>query len=135
MTDFQLHPRLDEDCVFISDLKLSRLLLMNNRDYPWCILVPRLADIREIYELDETRQQFLLAESSRLSQVMMELFGGEKMNVAALGNMVPQLHVHHIVRKSTDRAWPNPVWGFAESTAYSEEELGAITTALLEALT
>jgi diadenosine tetraphosphate (Ap4A) HIT family hydrolase len=134
MTDFQLHPRLAEDCLFIRDLELSRLLLMNNSDYPWCILVPRVANIREIHELDESRQQTLLAESSRLSQVMMDLFEGEKMNVAALGNMVPQLHLHHIVRKSTDRAWPNPVWGFAEPTLYDDEQLNSTTTALLEAL-
>ncbi|MCI5108126.1 MAG: HIT domain-containing protein [Pseudomonadales bacterium] len=135
MTDFELHPRLDQDCHFITDLDLSRLLLMNNSDYPWCILVPRVAGIREIYQLDESRQQILLVESSRLSQVMMELFGGEKMNVAALGNMVPQLHVHHIVRKSTDRAWPNPVWGFAEPVVYDNDKLSAVTTALAEAMT
>ncbi len=135
MTEFELHPRLGQDCHLITDLELSRLLLMNNSDYPWCILVPRVAGVREIYELDKAQQQCLLAESSLLSQVMMDLFDGEKMNVAALGNMVPQLHVHHIVRKSTDRAWPNPVWGFAEPVAYDNDKLSAITTALAEALT
>ena len=134
MTGFKLHPRLDQDCHHITDLQLSRLLLMNNSDYPWCILVPRVADIREIYQLNKSQQQILMAESSLLSQVMMDLFAGEKMNVAALGNMVPQLHVHHIVRNSTDRAWPNPVWGHAEPTVYSKEKLRAISSALLEAL-
>lgn len=134
MTTFELHPRLAEDCHFVIDLKLSRLLLMNNSDYPWCILVPRINDIREIYELPDAQQQRLLAESSRLSRVMMAQFTGDKLNVAALGNIVPQLHVHHIVRRTSDKAWPNPVWGFAEASPYSPAQLAAVKTALVASL-
>jgi len=123
---FELHHQLAEDCIFLSDLGLSRLLLMNNKDFPWCILVPRINGIREIHELDEANQQALLRESSELSQVMLQVFNGEKMNIAALGNMVPQLHVHHIVRIKTDKAWPNPVWGYEIGSTYSAKEIEQI---------
>jgi diadenosine tetraphosphate (Ap4A) HIT family hydrolase len=106
---FQLHPRLKANCAVVGDLPLCRLLLMDDANYPWCILVPRRNDIREIYELSEADQQQLLRESSTLARVMMELFTAEKMNIAALGNVVPQLHVHHIARYARDAAWPKPV--------------------------
>ncbi|GAB5500579.1 MAG: HIT domain-containing protein [Pseudohongiellaceae bacterium] len=134
MSAFELDSRLAQDCYFVTDLKLSRLLLMNNQDYPWCILVPRLSGLREIHELTEIQQQQLLAESSRLATAMMELFQGEKMNVAALGNLVPQLHIHHIVRKHTDKAWPHPVWGFAQSSPYRADEAARIGSELQAAL-
>lgn len=134
MSAFELDSILAEDCHFITELKLSRLLLMDNQDYPWCILVPRISGIREIHELTDSQQQQLLAESSRLARTMMELFNGEKMNVAALGNMVPQLHVHHIVRKHTDKAWPHPVWGFGQPSPYRADEVAKVGSALLAAL-
>ena len=134
MSTFELDSRLANDCHFIGDLDISRLLLMNNRDYPWCILVPRVSDIREIHELTDTEQHRLLIESSQLAKAMMDLFAGEKMNIAALGNMVPQLHVHHIVRKHNDKAWPKPVWGFGEPTPYSADEARKLGSRLLAAL-
>jgi len=134
MSSFELHPRLVADCHFVADLELSRLLLMNNRDYPWCILVPRIAGVREIYELTDAQQTVLLAESSRLSRAMMLRFSGEKLNVAALGNLVPQLHIHHIVRKAADKAWPNPVWGFGEASPYLDEEADSMRRSLLAGL-
>lgn len=106
-----LHERLAADTHALGDFPLCRLLLMNDANYPWFILVPRRAGAREIYRLDEADQRQLLAESSQLSQAIMEAYGGEKLNVAALGNMVPQLHLHHVVRFAGDPAWPAPVWG------------------------
>ena len=108
---FALHPRLAADTVVIGDFPLCRLLLMNDAQYPWFILVPRRDNAREIYLLEERDQQQLLRESSLLSRALMDAFAGEKLNVAALGNVVPQLHVHHIVRYAADAAWPGPVFG------------------------
>lgn len=95
---------------------------MNDCTWPWVILVPSVPGIREIYELSEAQQQRLLAESSELSRRMMTLFEGDKMNVAALGNMVPQLHLHHIVRYQSDPAWPGPVWGKQAPVPYGERD-------------
>ena len=109
--NFELHPQLAADTLVVGDLPLCRLLLMNDRQYPWTILVPRRAGLREIYELHESDQLRFWRESAQLSQVLMRAFSGDKLNVAALGNMVPQLHIHHIVRFKGDPAWPAPVWG------------------------
>lgn len=109
--NFELHSQLAADTVVVGDLPLCRLLLMNDCQYPWTILVPRRAGLREIYELHESDQLRFWRESTQLSQTLMRAFNGDKLNVAALGNMVPQLHVHHIVRFKTDPAWPAPVWG------------------------
>ncbi|WP_113907305.1 HIT domain-containing protein [Aliidiomarina celeris] len=131
---WQLHAQLANDTRIAGDLPLSRVLVMNDRHYPWVILVPRVADIREIYELGAMEQQQLLQESSRLSMFLMERFQGDKMNVAALGNMVPQLHVHHIVRFKNDLAWPQPVWGKAPAEAYPESELSDFCSQLATGL-
>ncbi len=108
---FKLHPRLAQDTSVIGDFPLCRLLLMNDANYPWFILVPRRAEIQEVFELEQQDQKQLLKESSHLSQVLSKIFQADKLNIAALGNIVPQLHIHHIVRYQTDQAWPNPVWG------------------------
>ena len=127
MTDtrFELHPRLAADCATVGELTLCSLLLMNDRQYPWFILVPRRAAIREIYELSEADQQELWRESAQLSRALMQAYGGDKLNVAALGNLVPQLHLHHIVRFQGDAAWPAPVWGRVAPQPYSDEERAA----------
>lgn len=109
--EFSLHPRLATDCFQIGQFELCRLLMMNDAQYPWFILVPQRPNVREIYELDADDQRRLLTESSALSKIVMKAYQGDKLNVAALGNMVPQLHVHHIVRHVNDSAWPKPVWG------------------------
>lgn len=116
--NFELHPQLAADTVLVGDLPLCRLLLMNDRQYPWTILVPRRAGLREIYELHESDQLRFWRESTQLSQTLMRAFSGDKLNVAALGNMVPQLHVHHIVRFKGDPAWPAPVWGKHPAQSY-----------------
>ncbi|MGQ0621809.1 MAG: HIT domain-containing protein [Panacagrimonas sp.] len=110
-SEFELHPQLAKDTFILADLTLSRLLLMNDAQYPWCILVPRTNGVREIHDLCESDQAQLLRESVGLGRAMMSAFDGDKLNVAALGNVVPQLHVHHIVRFRMDPTWPAPVWG------------------------
>ena len=117
---FELHPRLAADTIVLGDFPLCRLLLMNDAQYPWFILVPRREGAREIYLLEERDQQQLLRESTHLSRAIMEAFRGDKLNVAALGNVVPQLHVHHIVRYQGDRAWPAPAFGGDPPPQYTE---------------
>ncbi|WP_456490233.1 HIT domain-containing protein [Marinobacter nauticus] len=120
---FQLHERLAADTHKLGESRLCDVLLMNDSTWPWVILVPRVSGIREIYELPIEQQQRLLFESSALTEGMMELFRGDKMNVAALGNMVPQLHLHHIVRYQGDPAWPGPVWGKQPPVPYTDDQL------------
>jgi diadenosine tetraphosphate (Ap4A) HIT family hydrolase len=127
---FQLHERLAADAHKLGESRLCDVLLMNDSTWPWIILVPRVSGIREIYQLASEQQQQLLAESSMLSEGMMELFAGDKMNVAALGNMVPQLHLHHIVRFEGDAAWPGPVWGKQPPVPYTEEQLDSVKAKL-----
>lgn len=131
---FLLHPRLESDSIFLADLPLSRLLLMNDSRYPWCILVPRREDLSEVYQLDVAEQQQLWQESALLGRGMMEAFGGDKLNLAALGNLVPQLHLHHIVRYLDDAAWPGPVWGVGTPQAYKPEQLDEVRRRLSGAL-
>lgn len=131
---FALHPQLAADSRVLGRFELSLLLLSNDANYPWFILVPQRASIREIHELAEADQLLLLRESSRLGRALMAAFDGTKLNVAALGNMVPQLHVHHIVRYAGDPAWPAPVWGRVPAQAYSDEARAARIAALLPRL-
>ena len=119
---FALHPRLEADTVTIGDWPLCRVLLMNDAQYPWFILVPRREGAREIYQLGDADQAQLLRESSQLSRALMQAFRGDKLNVAALGNVVPQLHLHHIVRFAGDPAWPAPVWGRHPARPYAPAE-------------
>ncbi|TQV65221.1 MAG: HIT domain-containing protein [Halothiobacillaceae bacterium] len=123
MKDFELHPRLAADTVEITRLPLCRVLLMNDAHYPWVILVPQRADIREIHELSDAEQVRLIRESSLVSRVMAELFKADKMNIAALGNVVPQLHIHHIARFESDPAWPRPIWGQLPPQPYPQTAL------------
>lgn len=134
MTDFILHPMLTNDTITLAELPLSRLLLSNDKQYPWFILVPRVNDIQDIYQLEWQDQLQFLNESSLLSELLMQVFQGDKMNVAALGNVCPQLHVHHIVRFKTDAAWPAPVWGKLPAIKYSVEEIEEIKTTIIPLL-
>ncbi len=119
---FELHPQLAADSVVLGCFELSLLLLSNDANYPWCILVPQREDVREIYGLDGADRRQLLDESVQLGRAMMAACGGDKLNVAALGNVVPQLHLHHIVRYENDPAWPAPVWGRVPARAYETAE-------------
>jgi len=123
MTAFSLHPRLAADCIDLGTMELSRLLLLNDSRYPWCILVPERVDVREVYQLSDTDQITLTRESARLSRFLAETFAADKMNTGALGNLVPQLHIHHIARYHDDYAWPGPVWGVGEGIPYGEAKL------------
>jgi len=123
MTNFILHPRLAADCIEVGELELSRLLLLNDSRYHWCVLVPRRLDLTEIYQLSDAEQIQLTRESSTLSRFLAETYSADKMNMGALGNLVPQLHIHHIVRYRDDPAWPGPVWGVGEAQRYAEEDL------------
>lgn len=109
--DFELDPRLAADTTVVGEFPLCRVLLAREDLGPWLILVPRRAGLREIHHLDEIDQLALLRESSATAAMLESEFAAEKINIGALGNLVPQLHVHHIARFSTDPAWPGPVWG------------------------
>ena len=131
---FQLHPRLAEDSIVIGRFELSLLLLSKDANYPWCILVPQREDVFEIHHLSEEEQVQLIRESCRLAEVMTSLFDAHKMNVAALGNVVRQLHVHHVARFPEDVAWPSPVWGKVAAKDYSTAELAERIKRLQNAL-
>lgn len=120
---FHLHPQLEKDCISIGRLTLCRLLLMNDKQFPWVILVPEIEGITEIFQLNKQQRSLLIEESSYLSERLKTLYKAEKINIAAIGNLVPQLHVHHVVRYHSDKAWPAPVWGKFPAIPYSGQEL------------
>lgn len=130
---FSLHPRLAADTILLGDFPLSRCLLMNDMHYPWLILVPRMENLREIFELSVENQQQLLRESSWVSARLSKHFNADKINIGALGNMVPQLHLHHIARYQNDAAWPAPVWGKHPAQAYTPDNLVMMHQRLREA--
>ncbi len=107
---FELHPQLAKDCLPVIDLMLCRVLLMNNSNFPWLILVPMRENMREIFDLSREDYTLVMEEIRTVSEKFCEFSKADKMNVAALGNMVPQLHIHTIARFKNDAAWPNPVW-------------------------
>lgn len=119
---FELDPQLAADTVVLGKFPLSLVLLSKDANYPWCILVPRRKGIREVHHLSEEDRFQLTRESCHLAEVMADLFVPDKMNIAALGNRVPQLHVHHVARFKTDAAWPKPMWGVVEASGYGEAE-------------
>jgi len=130
---FELDDRLKTDCVEIGQFSLCKVLLMKDANYPWVILVPMRNDISEIFELDELEQEQLIWESSHISKAMRRVFHADKMNIAALGNVVPQLHIHHVARMTDDPAWPNPVWGAVATRGYTREKLGKLVSELQDA--
>ena len=123
---FVLDTRLQEDTWLIGDFPLCRLLLSNDSNYPWFVLVPRREGISELFQLNDDDQQLMWHETTVLAKVLKGLFGADKMNVAALGNVVSQLHMHVIVRFQADVAWPGPVWGKHPAKPYSQAEVQAI---------
>ncbi len=120
---FHLHPRLAQDCITLGRFELCRLLMMNDSQYPWFILVPERADLQEIYQLSKAERGLLAEESSYLAENLAVLYKADKMNIAAIGNLVPQLHIHHVVRYQTDKAWPAPVWGKFATVPYTERQI------------
>jgi diadenosine tetraphosphate (Ap4A) HIT family hydrolase len=122
---FELDAALTADTVMIGDFSLCRLSIHRDANYPWFILVPRIADVTEIYHLSEQDQYQLIRESSLLAETLVDVFSPDKINVATLGNRVAQLHVHHIARYKTDGAWPDPIWGRLPAQDYTGELLAA----------
>ena len=131
---FSLHPQLAADTTSVGDLPLTRVLLSDDANYPWLILVPRLPGIVEIIDLEENAQNQLTTEIARVSTTLKTVTQCDKLNVASIGNVVPQLHVHVIARWRTDIAWPKPVWGVAPSKPYDDTARLRLVAALRQAL-
>ena len=128
---FALHPQLEADTRLVMDLPLCSVLLMNDARYPWLILVPRIAALRDLHELEPGQRAPVLAEITAASHALERLFQPYKLNVAALGNQVEQLHIHVIARRTDDPAWPGPVWGVGAAEPYSEADYDARLAALV----
>ncbi|MGL6354838.1 HIT domain-containing protein [Aeromonas veronii] len=120
---FELHSRLQADTCWLGDLPLSRVLLAKDSQYPWLILVPRVANLREIHHLAPEQQQQLMQESCAVANLMEQALSPDKINIGALGNLVPQLHLHHVARFAADRAWPGPIWGAHPVVPYEPQVL------------
>jgi diadenosine tetraphosphate (Ap4A) HIT family hydrolase len=125
-----LNAQLKKDTIDIGDLPLSRVLVIKDAHYPWLLLVPRRPEIVEIIDLDEVEQAQLMTEINRVSRALKDVTKCDKLNIAALGNMVPQLHVHIIARRGSDVAWPRPVWGVAPPLEHDATEVQAFISAL-----
>jgi diadenosine tetraphosphate (Ap4A) HIT family hydrolase len=119
MSDFALHPRLAADCLVVTDLALCRVLLLNDSRFPWLVLVPRLAGAREIVDLAPADRLLLAEETDLATGALRSLCPTDKLNIAAIGNIVEQLHVHIVARQRSDAAWPGVVWGFGAATPYT----------------
>jgi diadenosine tetraphosphate (Ap4A) HIT family hydrolase len=131
---WSLHPQLERDTASLGDLPLSRVMVINDASFPWLLLVPRRPSIVEMIDLDEVEQAQLMTEIARVARALRAVTKCDKLNIAALGNAVPQLHVHVIARFRTDAAWPKPVWGAAAQRAYQREELHNLVTPLRRAI-
>lgn len=125
MEGFELHPQLAADCLEVGLFPLCRLLLRLDARYPWFILVPQRPGLTEIHHLTAAERAQLIEESAMLAQGLTEAYQPDKLNIAAIGNLVPQLHVHHIVRYRSDPAWPQPVWGYLPPLPYGEGRAAA----------
>jgi diadenosine tetraphosphate (Ap4A) HIT family hydrolase len=134
MPDFTLDPRLAADTVLLGSSDLCLLLLMDERRYPWLILVPKRAGLSELYELTAAERAQLMEESCAVAEALAQGFGADKINVGALGNIVRQLHVHHVARRVGDPAWPGPVWGHSprepRDASARDEVVGPLRLAL-----
>ena len=134
MHQFQLDPRLAADTAEIGALGLCAVRLMNDRRWPWLILVPRRDDVSELHDLTPLDQTTLIFETCMVARALKSFAGADKINVGSLGNMVPMLHVHVIARRAGDPAWPGPVWGFGQSEPYDDETLATMRDGLAKAV-
>lgn len=123
---FVLDSRLQQDSLVLGEFSLCQLLLSKDANYPWFILVPKRAGVSELFELDAAEQQQLWQETTLLAEALKASYGADKMNVATLGNVVSQLHMHVIVRQRDDAAWPAPVWGKCAPVGYTDDQLQAV---------
>lgn len=131
---FMLHPQLKQNTFLLGKFELCHVLLMNDYQFPWVILVPERINVSEIYELNTADQTLLIQESSYVAQKLAEAFHADKMNVAAIGNVVEQLHIHHIVRYQTDKAWPYAIWGKFSAMPYTQSQFKNVEERLIAAL-
>ena len=131
---FDLHPDLVRDTIEVTRFPLCRVQLLNDRTYPWLVLVPVKPGLKDFHDVAAGDKASLMAEIDRTSNALVSLHAPDKINVAALGNMVPQLHIHVIARHKTDAAWPKPVWGVVPGVPYGEAELAETLAALRKAL-
>jgi diadenosine tetraphosphate (Ap4A) HIT family hydrolase len=131
---FALDPRLAADTFFVGDLKLCRVLLMNDSRFPWLILVPRRAGLFEIHDLSREERALMIEEAALAGEKLKNLTGAKKVNIGALGNIVFQLHVHVVARFEADAAWPGPVWGAGKAESYPPEAAKNRVRALASAL-
>ena len=131
---WSLHPQLAQDTVPVGDLRLARVLLTNDANYPWLILVPRLPGLVELIDLEENAQVQLLGEIAATARAVKSITQCDKLNIAALGNQVPQLHVHIVARRHSDAAWPKPVWGVKPPLSYEPAKLRAFLESLQQSL-
>ncbi len=132
--EFELHPKLREDSLRVGELLLCDLRLVNDCRFPWCLLVPRIPDITELHHLPTAHRQSMMSELEILSKYLLEHTSATKINVAALGNMVPQLHIHVIGRHPADPAWPNSVWAAGSAENYKKADAQALIVDLRAAL-
>lgn len=123
---FEMDERLQQDSIVLGDFALCRVLLMNDSRYPWLILVPRRADISEVFQLTAAQQQQLWQETSVVGQVLKDIYQADKINIATLGNVVKQLHMHIVVRMQEDATWPAPVWGRGEAQPYTAQDIESL---------
>ena len=131
---FAVHPQLKQDCIVVGNFPLSLLLLHKDSRFPWFILVPMRDGISEVFQLSPEDRQQLHRESDYLSEQLAKRFNADKMNIAAIGNVVPQLHVHHVVRYKTDPVWPAPVWGSGKAVEYDAAGLRLMDNKLRQIL-
>jgi len=134
MSAFELHPRLAADTIFVTDWPLSRVLLMNDARFPWLVLVPQRTNLVELHDLDAADRAVLIEEIARASRALKSLTNAAKINVGALGNLVPQLHIHVVARKPGDAAWPGPVWGQGAAQPYDPAAREALLKELARSL-
>ncbi|QTF93225.1 HIT family protein [Halomonas sp. BM-2019] len=131
MDKAEVDERLAADSYPITELPLCQLRLMNDTRYPWLLLIPRRRGVSEVFDLDEADQQQLWREASRIGRAFKAMIGADKLNLASLGNVVPQLHVHLVLRREGDAAWPGPVWGQGSPRPYDLDELAAMRDRVL----
>ena len=129
-----LDERLKKDCVLLGQSKLNYLLLNKDANFPWVILVPKIENVSELFELSDEDQAQLNIETNQIALRLKKAFQADKMNVAAIGNVVNQLHIHVVARFKLDAVWPKPIWGAIEAKAYDEKQLNNTVELILNAI-
>ncbi len=131
---WDLHPDLVRDTVEVTRLPLCRVGLMNDSTYPWLVLSPMLPGLRDFHDVPASHHTVLMDEIGRASRALQNVYKPDKINVAALGNVTPQLHIHVIARSASDPAWAKPIWGIVPAKPYAAEALGQTIAKIARAL-